>query len=106
MCNRTMNSECNIVGFFPHNGTDCSVVRNYLIKGGNIQINTDGRSRGEQNMSATGWVITGVGVDTSEGYRETLAWGGTYYGEAMSSFKIEALAVDEVTSILLQLIQA
>ena len=34
MCNRTMNSECNIVGFFPHNGTDCSVVHNYLNKGG------------------------------------------------------------------------
>ena len=101
-----MDSECNIVGFFPHKGTDCSVVRNYLNKGGNIQINTDGGSRGEQNMSATGWVITVVAIDTSEGYQVTFAWGGTYYGEGMSSFKIEALAVDEVTSILLQLIQA
>ena len=42
-------------------------------------------------MSATGWVITGVGADASEGYRVTLPWGGTYFGEGMSSFKIEAL---------------
>ena len=31
---RTMNSECNIVSFSPHNGTDCSVVRKYLNKKG------------------------------------------------------------------------
>jgi hypothetical protein len=72
----------------------------YLTKGANLYISSDGGCRGN-GVSATGWTVSSVGVG-SDGL-EWVVWlgtGGTLWHQNCSSFLIESMAVDEVTRII------